>query len=124
VEEVDLGGVQAGGAGGNREIEGSDDTDSGFSGDLVGFNLSSKVVDGGISEDEGDLLLEEGDEDLESGDLTAKLLLKVLELIVVDALSSHFDDFLDEGLLGGSGTFLEMTRMEFDERSCLRMSWI
>ena len=98
VEEVNLGGVQASGTSGDGEIDGGEGTDSGFSGDFVGFDLALEVIDGGVGEDEGDLLFHEGDESIELGNLTAKLLLKMLELFVLNALSSHSDDFLDEGL--------------------------
>ena len=65
---------------------------------MVGFDLSLEVVDGGLGEDECDLLLEEGDEDFEFRDLSSELLLKVSELFLFDTLSAHSEDFLDEGL--------------------------
>lgn len=100
VEEVNLGGVQTSGTSGDGEIDGGKHTDSGFSGDFVGFDLALEVIDGGVGEDESDLLFHEGDKGIELGNLTAELLLKMLELILFDALSSHSDDFLDEGLNG------------------------
>lgn len=109
VEEVDLRGVETGGSGGNAEIDGGNDTDSGFSGDFVSFDLSLQVVDGGLGEDEGDLLLEKGNEDAELRNFSSELLFEMLELILLDAFSSHSNDFLDEGLSDGASTFLEMT---------------
>lgn len=111
VEEVDLGGVEAGGAGGAGVVDGGDDTHAGLGGDFVGFDLALEFVDGGVAEDEGDLLLEERGEDLEFFDFSAELLFEVSELGLFNAFDSHFDDLLDEGLRGGWGTFLEMTRM-------------
>jgi len=62
--------------------------------------LALEVVDGGVGKDEGDLLFHEGNESIELGNLSAVLLLKMFELLFLDALSSHSDDFLDEGVLG------------------------
>lgn len=45
VEEVNLGGVQASGASGDGEIDGGEGTDSGFSGDFIGFDLALEVID-------------------------------------------------------------------------------
>jgi hypothetical protein len=45
VEEVDLGGVETSGSGGDGEINGGDDTDSGFSWDFVGLDFASEFVD-------------------------------------------------------------------------------
>ena len=91
---------------------------------MVGFDLSLEVVDGGLGEDECNFLLEEGDEDLEFRDLSSELLLKVRELFIIDTLSAHSDDFLDEGLGQKVGTFLEMTRMLLVGLRNLRISWI
>lgn len=109
MEEVDLRGVETSGACGDREVDGREDSDSGFSGNLVGFDIASKVVDGGFGEDEGDFLLEEGDEDIQLRDFATELLFEVFELIFLNAFSSHSDDFLDESLDEGERTFLEMT---------------
>lgn len=111
VEEVDLGGVETGGTGRAGEIDGGDDSDSGLSGHLVGFDLGPELMDGGVAEDECDLLLDEGSEDGELGDLASELLLEGPELILGDAFNAHLDHLLDEGLNGLGGTFLEMTRM-------------
>lgn len=124
VEEVDLGGVETGGSCGAGEVDGGDDTDSGLSGHLVGLDLDPQLVHGGVTEDEGDLLLEERGEDGKFGDLAAELLLEGLELLLVDALNTHLDDFLDEGLNGARLTFLEMTRMLLYARRALRICWI
>jgi len=66
-------------------------------------------MDGSISEDECDLILEERDEDIKLGDFSSKLLFKMLELFSFNSLNSHLDDFLDEGLSIFMCTFLEMT---------------
>ena len=124
VEEVDLGGVETGGSWRDGEIYGGNSSDSGFGGNFVGFNLSLEVVDGGFSEDEGDFLLEEGSEDFKFWDFSSILLFKMFEFIFIDAFSSHFDDFSDEGLGYEGVTFLEMTRTLLDARRLLRMSWI
>lgn len=124
VEEVDLGGVETGGACGAGEVDGGDHTNSGLSGHLVGLDLDPQLVHGGVAEDEGDLLLEERSEDGEFGDLAAELLLEGPELLLVDALHAHLDDFLDEGLSGAGVTFLEMTRMLLYARRALRICWI
>lgn len=110
VEEVDLRGIESSGTCGDAEIYGGNHTDSGFSGDFVGFNLSLKIVDRSFGEDKGDLLFEKGDKDAELRDFSSELLFEMLELIFFDAFSSHFNDFLDEGLSDGVRTFLEMTR--------------
>ena len=60
--------------------------------------MSLEVIDGGLGEDESDLLLEEGDEDFKFRDLSSELFLKVRELFFFNTLSAHSDDFLDEGL--------------------------
>ena len=124
MEKVDLRGVETSGSGRDSEVDGRNDTDSGFSGDSVGFNLISEIVDGGLSEDEGDLLLHEGNQGFELGDFATILLFEVTELIIIDAFGSHSDDLLDEGLLERSGTFLEMMRMLLLALSCLRIIWI
>lgn len=66
-------------------------------------------MDGSISEDECDLILEERDEDVKLGDFSSELLFKMLELFSFNSLNSHLDDFLDEGLSIFMCTFLEMT---------------
>lgn len=110
VEEVDLRGIESSGTCGDAEIDGGNHTDSGFSGDFVGFNLSLKIVDRGFGEDQGDLLFKKGDKDAQLRDFSSELLFELLELFFFDAFSSHSNDFLDEGLSDGVRTFLEMTR--------------
>ena len=110
MEEVDLRGVEASGTGRDGEVDRRKGTDSGFSGDFVGLDLPLEVVDGGVGENEGNLLLHEGNEGVELRDLAAELLFKVLELLFLNALGPHADDLLDEGLNRRGSTFLEMTR--------------
>lgn len=124
MEEVDLGGVEAGGSGGAGEVDGGDDSDSGLGGHLVGFDLGSEFVDRGVAEDECDLLLDEWGEDGEFGDLASELLFEGSELILSDAFNAHLDNLLDEGLNGREGTFLEMTRMLLYARRAFRICWI
>ncbi len=109
VEEVDLRGVETSGACGDREVDGRKDSNSGFSGNLVGFDIAPKVVDRGFGEDEGDFLLEEGDEDIQLRNFASELFFEVFELSILNAFSSHSDDFLDESLDERERTFLEMT---------------
>lgn len=99
VEEVNLGGVETCGSGGDGEVDGSNDADSGFSGNLVSFKFGLELVDGSVGEDEGDLVLEEGGERLEFGDESAEVLLEVLELVLLNALGPHLDDLLGQGVL-------------------------
>lgn len=66
-------------------------------------------MDGSISEDECNLILEKRDEDVKLGDFSSELLFKMLELFSINSLNSHLDDFLDEGLSIFLCTFLEMT---------------
>lgn len=66
-------------------------------------------MDGSISEDECNLILEKRDEDVKLGDFSSELLFKMLELFSFNSLNSHLDDFLDEGLSIFLCTFLEMT---------------
>lgn len=98
MEEVDLGGVKTGGSGRDGEVDGRDGTDSGFSGDSVGFNLFFEIIDGGFGEDEGNFLFHEGDKGLEFRDFASELLLEVFELLIFNAINSHSEDLLDEGL--------------------------
>lgn len=58
VEEVNLGGVETSGSGRDGEVDGSDSAYSGFSGDLVGFELGLELVDWSVGEDEGNLVLQ------------------------------------------------------------------
>lgn len=109
MEEVDLRRIKSSGTCGDAEIDRGNYTDSGFSGDFVGFNLSLKIVDGSFGEDEGDFLFEKGDKDVKLRNFSSELLFEMLELIVFDAFSSHSNDFFDEGLSDGVRTFLEMT---------------
>lgn len=79
---------------------------------------------GSITEDERNLLLEEWGKDGQFGDFSSELLLKMLELILLNALNSHLDDLLDEGLDSDVYTFLEMTRVLLYARRALRICWI
>ena len=124
VEEVDLGGIQSGGACGTSEVDGRLDANSGLSGHLVGLDLEPELVDGGVAEDKRHLFLEERSEDGELGNLASELLLEVFELLLVDAVGAHLDHLLDEGLSGTGVTFLEMTRVLLYARRALRICWI
>jgi len=69
-------------------------------------------------------LFEKGGKNGKFWDFASELLLEVFELFVFNAVDSHGDDFLDEGLNGGKGTFLEMTRTLLRGRSSFRICWI
>jgi len=58
VEKVNLRRVKSSRASWDGEVDGGDNTNSGLSGDFVGLNFSSEVIDGGFGEDEGNLLLQ------------------------------------------------------------------
>jgi len=58
VEKVNLRGVKSCGASWDSEVDGRDNTNSCLSGNFVGLNFSSEVIDGGFGEDEGNLLLQ------------------------------------------------------------------
>jgi len=62
VEESDLRGIHTGWAGFDDDIEGGNGTNSGGSGHLVGFDEGLDFRDGLISQDESDLLLDQGEE--------------------------------------------------------------
>lgn len=124
VEEVDLGGIETSGTSRGGEIDGGDDSDSGFSGHLVGFDLDSELMDGGIAEDDCHLFLDEGGEDGKFWDLASELLFEGFELILGDAFNAHLDHLLDEGLSRVGGTFLEMTRMLLYARRAFLICWI
>ena len=109
VEEVDLRGIESSGSCRDGEIDGGESTDSGFSGYFVGFDLSLEVINGGLSEDEGDLLLEEGGEGLKLWNFSSILFFEIFEFFFLNAVSSHFKSFFDEGLNVRGATFLEMT---------------
>ena len=99
VEEVDLGGVEAGGSGGYGEVDGGDDAHACFGGELVGFDFGFEFEDGGVGEDEGDFVFEDGEEDFGALHDSAVLFFEELELFVVEAFGAHADDFLGEGVL-------------------------
>jgi hypothetical protein len=109
VEEVNLRGVETSGSSGDGEINGWDNTNSGFSWDFVGLDFASEFVDWGVAENECDFLLKEGSEDVEFWDFASKLLFEMFELFFFNTVDSHFKDFLDEGLDVIRSTFLEMT---------------
>jgi hypothetical protein len=106
-----LGGVEAGGSGGDRVVDGGDDSHSGFGWHFVGFDLSLEFEYGGVAEDECDFFFEEWGEVCEFWNPASELLFEVSELFLIDSFGSHLDYLLDEGLNGGGFTFLEMTRM-------------
>lgn len=81
-------------------------------------------MDGGVAEDECHLILDEGGEDGEFGDLASKLLFEGSELILFDAFNAHLNHLLDEGLSGLGSTFLEMTRMLLYARRAFLICWI
>jgi hypothetical protein len=56
-----------------------------------------KGEDWSITEDECDLVLEDWGQDVELRDFSS-ILIKVGELLALDALNSEFDDFFDESL--------------------------
>lgn len=97
VEEVDLGWIQTSWASGNCVVDWGESTDSGFGWDLVGFNLLFKNVDWSITEDKGDLILEDWGEDLKFRDFSS-VLFKISEFFFLNTFSSEFDDFFDQGL--------------------------
>lgn len=98
VEEVDLGGIETSGSCGNGKVDGGNDSNSSFGRDFVSFDFSFEVIDGSISEDQSNLLLEEGGKDFQSRDFASELFLEMFEFIIFNAVSSHFDDFFDESL--------------------------
>lgn len=124
VEEVNLWGVKTSGSSGDGKIDGWDDTDSGFSWDFVGFDFVSEFVDWGVTENECDFLLKEGNESLKFWEFATELLLEMSELFLVNAVDSHLDDFLDEGLNQWGCTFFEITSSLFKGLRSLRICWI
>jgi len=109
MEEVDLRGIKSCRSSRTAEINGRDDSYSCLCWYFVGLDFSSELMDGGISENECDLILKEGYKGRKFGYLTSELFFKMLELLVVNALNSHADDLLDECLCEEGFTFLEMT---------------
>ena len=58
MEEVDLRGIKSSRPSRDAEVNRRNHTDSSLSGDFVGLDLASKLMDGGVSKDEGYFLLE------------------------------------------------------------------
>ena len=61
---------------------------------------------------------------MEFWDFSAELLFKMSELFFIDAVDSHFQDFLDEGLRCVRVTFLEITRTLLRGLSAFLICWI
>ena len=99
MEEVNLRWIQTSWAGWDGIVNWWEGTDSGFSWDLVGFNLLFKSEDWGITEDKSDFVLKDWAQDFKFWDFTTELF-KMSEFFTVDTFSSEFDDSLDEGVLG------------------------
>ena len=97
MEEVDLRWIQTGWTSWDGVVDGRDGSDSGFSWDLVGFDLLFKSVNWSITENKCDLILEDRSQDVEFWDFSAELF-EMFELIVVNTIDSESEDFLDQGL--------------------------
>jgi hypothetical protein len=97
VEEVDLRWIQTSWARDDCVVDWGNGSDSGFSWDFVGFNLLFEGKDWSITEDECDLVLEDWSQDVEFRDFSS-ILIKVAELLALEAFDSEFDDFLDQSL--------------------------
>jgi hypothetical protein len=98
VEEVNLRGIKTSGASGDEKVNGGIATDSGLGGDLVSLDLLLELEDVSITEDKSNLFDHLGDQTFEFGDQATVLFSKVFEFFFLDAIGSHLDDLLDEGL--------------------------
>lgn len=99
MEEVDLRWIQTSWTSWNGEVNGGKGTYSGFSWDLVGFDLLLKKVNWSVTEDKGDFVLEDWAQDFKFWNFSTELF-EVLEFFFLDAISSEFEDFFDEGVFG------------------------
>jgi hypothetical protein len=99
VEKVDLGWIQTSWTSNYSVVNWGKGSDSGFSGDFVGFNFLFKSEDWGITENECNFILEDWGEDLEFRNFSS-VLLEVFELLTLNAFNSEFDDFLDQSVFG------------------------
>jgi len=98
VEEVNLRGIHAGGAGRNDNITLSDGSDSSRSRDNEGFNLGLKLEDRVVVEDITDLVLEVRDQGVKLGLGGTELSEPVVLLASGELSSLQFNCFSDDGL--------------------------
>lgn len=99
MEEVDLRWIQTSWTSWDSIVNWGEGTDSGFSWDLVGFDLLFKGEDWSVTEDKSNFILKDWGQNFKFWDFSTELF-KMSEFFFLDTFGSEFDDFFDEGVLG------------------------